>query len=132
MPRRGPVSWPCAKCRPSPHEPSRFANSSRSAMMRRPRPQGERMPRILRRTVLEWGVGLAAGSALAQGAKREPVFKPEKDASLRLLRWSGFVKSDEELWNANTMKLAQVTGVPVSVDYITWHDRRLKPPLDAH
>ena len=55
------------------------------------------MPRILRRTVLEWGVGLAAGSALAQGAKSEPVFKPEKDASLRLLRWSGFVKSDEEL-----------------------------------
>src|SRR5207249_1189090 len=71
MPRRGPVSWPCAKCRPSPHEPSRFANSSRSAMMRRPRPQGERMPRISRRTVLEWGVGLAAGSDLAEGLGKQ-------------------------------------------------------------
>ena len=59
------------------------------------------MRKIRRRTVLGWGLGLAAG-ALAQGQKPEPVFKPEKDAALRLLRWSGFVKSDEELWNANT------------------------------
>ena len=50
------------------------------------------MRKIPRRTVLGWGLGVAAGRALGQAAKVEPVFKPEKDASLRLLRWSGFVK----------------------------------------
>ncbi|TMB12383.1 MAG: extracellular solute-binding protein [Deltaproteobacteria bacterium] len=90
------------------------------------------MRKIPRRTVLGWGVGLAAGRALSQAAKFEPVFKPEKDAALRLLRWSGFVKSDEELWNANTKKFTELTGVPVSVEYITWEDVRPKAALAAN
>jgi len=90
------------------------------------------MRKIPRRTVLGWGLGVAAGRALGQAAKVEPVFKPEKDASLRLLRWSGFVKSDEELWNANTKKFTEATGVPVSVEYITWEDVRPKAALAAN
>src|SRR5213082_2065073 len=58
--------------------------------------------------------------------------KPEKDPALRLLRWSGFVKSDEELWNANTKKFTDATGVPVSVEYITWEDVRPKAALAAN
>src|SRR6266478_8482145 len=52
-----------------------------------PRFPGGCMRKIPRRTVLGWGLGVAAGRALGQAAKVEPVFKPEKDASLRLLRW---------------------------------------------
>jgi multiple sugar transport system substrate-binding protein len=99
------------------------------------------MRKIGRRTVLGWGVGLA-GAAVAGGitrspaqaapAKYEPVHKIEKDASLRLLRWSGFVKSDEELWNANTKKFTDATGVPVGVEYITWEDVRPKAALAAN
>ena len=90
------------------------------------------MRRIPRRTVLGFGLGLAAGRALGQGGKPEPIFKPESGASLRLLRWSGFVKSDEELWNANTKKFTDATGVPVSVEYITWEDVRPKAALAAN
>src|ERR1700681_4211513 len=95
-------------------------------------PAGERMRKIPRRAVLGWGLGLAAGRALGQAAKYQPVFKPEKDAALRLLRWSGFVKSDEELWNANTRKFTDATGVKVSVEYITWEDVRPKAALAAN
>ncbi|HZX95467.1 MAG TPA: extracellular solute-binding protein [Myxococcales bacterium] len=90
------------------------------------------MARIPRRTVLGWGVALAGHKALGQDKATAEVFKPEKDASLRLLRWSGFVKSDEELWNANTKKFTAATGVPVSVEYITWEDVRPKAALAAN
>jgi multiple sugar transport system substrate-binding protein len=90
------------------------------------------MRRIPRRAVLGFGLGLAASRALGQGGKPEPTFKPESGASLRLLRWSGFVKSDEELWNANTKKFTEATGVPVNVEYITWEDVRPKAALAAN
>src|SRR5260370_37857117 len=91
------------------------------------------MRKLPRRAVLGWGLGLAASRALGQAATAyEPVFKPEKDAALRLLRWSGFVKSDEELWNANTKKFTAATGVKVSVEYITWEDVRPKAALAAN
>ena len=99
------------------------------------------MRRFGRRRVLGWGLGLAgaaavgaAGRARAQApaGKYEPAFKLEKDASLRLLRWSGFVKSDEETWNANTKKFSEATGVVVNVEYITWEDVRPKAALAAN
>jgi multiple sugar transport system substrate-binding protein len=99
------------------------------------------MRRIGRRTVLGWGLGVAGaavagrvGQAAAQGAgaKYEPMFKVEKGASLRLLRWSGFVKSDEEIWNANTKKFTDATGIPVNVEFITWEDVRPKAALAAN
>ncbi len=99
------------------------------------------MNEISRRTLLGWGAGLAAAAATgrvytarAQQAPGgyQPVFKPEKDASLRLLRWSGFVKSDEEVWNQNTKRFTDATGVPVTVEYITWEDVRPKAALAAN
>ncbi len=40
--------------------------------------------------------------SFAQAA--EPSYKPEEGASLRLLRWTPFVKGDEDAWLANTKK----------------------------
>src|SRR2546430_17642226 len=89
------------------------------------------MRKMRRRRVLGWGMGLAGG-AFGQTTRAGRVCKPEKDAALRLLRWSGFVKSDEELWNANTKKFTELTGVPVSVEYITWEDVHPKAALAAN
>jgi multiple sugar transport system substrate-binding protein len=100
------------------------------------------MSTITRRTVLGWGAGLAASAvtgrvftAHAQGQSSgayQGQFKPEQGAQLRLLRWSGFVKSDEEIWNASTKKFSDATGVPVQVEYITWEDVRPKAALAAN
>ena len=60
------------------------------------------------------------------------MFKPGEGRRARLLRWSGFVKSDEELWNANTKKFTEATSVPVAVEYITWEDVRPKAALAAN
>src|SRR5882762_5280347 len=78
----------------------------------------------LARPVEKWGLELAAGAATrsfaqAPAAKYAPMFPVEKDAQLRLLRWSGFIKADEESWNANSKKFQEATGVPVSIEYIT-------------
>ena len=91
----------------------------------------------LRRNFMKWGLGLAAGAAtrsFAQvpAAKYAPMFPVEKDAQLRLLRWSGFIKADEEAWNANTKKFQEATGAAVSVEYITWEDVRPKAAMAAN
>ena len=39
-----------------------------------------------------------------------PDLKLEKNPEIKVLRWSGFVKSDEEIWNANTKRWEQETG----------------------
>src|SRR5437763_143422 len=51
---------------------------------------------LRRRTVLQWGLGTVAAAATRSFAqdKYKPMFPVEKDAQLRLLRWSGFVKTD--------------------------------------
>src|SRR5947208_1094260 len=49
-------------------------------------------------------------------AQAEPTYTPEKGASLRLLRWTPFVKGDEDAWLANTKKFTEATGVEVRVD----------------
>jgi multiple sugar transport system substrate-binding protein len=102
-------------------------------------PTGGTMRKIRRRTLLGWGLGLAGTAAAGrvaaapEPAGKEPLsFKPEKGATLRLLRWSGFIKADEAQWNANTMKFSDKTGVPVLVEYITWEDVRPKAALAAN
>jgi len=66
------------------------------------------MGRIRRRTVLGWGLGLAAG-AFAQAQKPEPVFKPRR--TRRSGSCAGRVRQvDEELWSANTKKFTEATA----------------------
>ncbi len=96
--------------------------------------------KVDRRTFIKLGASLAGASAAnrfigarAQGSGQyEPRFPIEKGARLRLLRWSGFVKSDEEYWNANTRRFTKLTGVPVDIEYITWEDVRPKAALAAN
>ena len=62
----------------------------------------------------------------------EPTYKPEEGASLRLLRWTPFVKGDEDAWLANTAKFIQATGVQVRVDKESWEDIRPKAAVAAN
>ena len=56
---------------------------------------------------------------------------PEKDASLRVLRWKRFVAGDEEMWTTNTKKFIEKTGVQVRVDQENWEDVRPKAAVAA-
>jgi multiple sugar transport system substrate-binding protein len=85
------------------------------------------------------GAGLAGLSmdALFQGNRAfatelaPPPLKLEKDPVVRVLRWSGFVKSDEEIWNANTKKWEEATGGKVITEYLSWEDVRSKAAMEA-
>src|SRR5437762_7644390 len=89
---------------------------------------------LRRRTVLQWGLGTVAAAATRSFAqdKYKPMFPVEKDAQLRLLRWSGFVKTDEEVWNQNTKKFQDATGAAVNVEYIGFEDVRPKAAMAAN
>ena len=82
---------------------------------------------------LSAGAAVAAGGgfpALAAAAETSP-FKPEKGASLQLLRWSGFVKNDDLIWAENTKKFTAATGVPVQIQSLAWPDVTPKAALAA-
>ncbi|MEP9378519.1 ABC transporter substrate-binding protein [Aquabacter sp. CN5-332] len=85
---------------------------------------------ISRRDLLLASAGMAATSGFTTFPGFTPAhaqdvtlrYKPEPGASLRILRWSSFVKADEETWLANTKKFSDLTGVPVRVDKESWED----------
>jgi multiple sugar transport system substrate-binding protein len=83
------------------------------------------MTTMTRRSVLRAGGALAAGTALAVSdptgwarcwAAQQP-FAPEKGATLRLLRWRGFVQTEpeEEAFARMVSAFMAATGVPVAV-----------------
>lgn len=53
---------------------------------------------------------------------KDPGFKPEPGATLRVLRPAKFVEPDETLFRANTKKFTEQTGIPVRVDFVSWED----------
>lgn len=73
---------------------------------------------------------LAGNPALAAEVK-PPDLKLEKDPVIRVLRWSGFVKSDEEIWNANSKKWEEATGGKLTTEYLSWEDVRSKAAMEA-
>src|SRR5215213_8996838 len=92
---------------------------------------------LSRRDLLLGTAGLAAGTqlmgglpAFAQGAA--PSYKPEAGATLRMLRWTPFVKGDEDAWLANTKKFSEMTGVDVRIDKESWEDIRPKAAVAAN
>ena len=94
-----------------------------------------------RRDVLKTGAGLAAGAALAGTAfggvalpasAADKSFKPEPNASIRILRWKRFVQGDEDMWMQNTEKFTKTTGVKVRVDNEGWEDVRPKSAVAAN
>src|SRR4030043_726135 len=95
---------------------------------------------LSRRDFLKTGLAGAAAvslagtplDALAQKPKAAALeLKPEKGAVLRVLRWSVFVKSDQELWDKNTKKWEELTGNKGITEYISWEDVRTKAAMAA-
>ena len=86
--------------------------------------QNSGMPR---RTALAIGAGLLAGpgparaqiSAADVAAPRLPA---EPGARLRVLRPAKFVEPDEAIFNANSRRFTERTGIEVRVDYVNWPD----------
>ncbi|RCS22266.1 carbohydrate ABC transporter substrate-binding protein [Phyllobacterium salinisoli] len=76
--------------------------------------------------------GLSSLGIRPSFAQSEPTYKPEEGASLRLLRWTPFVKGDEDAWLANTKKFTEATGVEVRVDKESWEDIRPKAAVAAN
>ncbi|TCN29351.1 ABC transporter substrate-binding protein [Sinorhizobium americanum] len=90
---------------------------------------------IKRRDFLAASAALAGAAGLGirpSFAQAEPSYKPEEGASLRLLRWSPFVKSEEDAWLANTKKFTEATGVEVRIDKESWEDIRPKAAVAAN
>jgi multiple sugar transport system substrate-binding protein len=70
------------------------------------------------------------GQALAKDIPA-PQFELEPNPVIRVLRWMGFVKSDEEIWRANTRKWEQKTGGKVITDFIHWEDVRARAAMES-
>ena len=93
------------------------------------------MTKITRRTAIKGAAAIAGVAGLSTGARAatyEPMFKIEKNARLRVLRWKRFVQGDEDMWMKNSAKFAELTGVQVRVDNEAWEDVRPKAAVAAN
>ena len=98
------------------------------------------MSSIDRRKFLEGSAGVAAAATLGTGAgifapavhAQALTFKPEKDAKLRVLRWSRFVQGDIDAYMVNVKKFTEKTGIEVRVDNEGWEDVRPKAAVAAN
>ena len=94
-----------------------------------------------RRRFLESSAGVATAASLGTGgALFSPLafgqatmnLKPEKGATLRVLRWSRFVQGDIDAYMVNVKKFTDKTGIPVRVDNEGWEDVRPKAAVAAN
>jgi multiple sugar transport system substrate-binding protein len=93
-----------------------------------------------RRKFLETSAGAAAVAGLGSGSAlfapavhaQSVAFKPEKGATLRVLRWSRFVQGDIDAYMANVKSFSDKTGIPVRVDNEGWEDVRPKAAVAAN
>jgi multiple sugar transport system substrate-binding protein len=95
-----------------------------------------------RRKFLETSAATAATAALGTGGALFTTFahaqtptltyKPEKDAKLRVLRWSRFVQGDIDAYMVNVKKFTEKTGIEVRVDNEGWEDVRPKAAVAAN
>jgi multiple sugar transport system substrate-binding protein len=93
-----------------------------------------------RRKFLETSAGAAAVAGVGTGSAlfaplasaQNVAFKPEKDAKLRVLRWSRFVQGDIDAYMVNVKKFTEKTGIEVRVDNEGWEDVRPKRRSRQH
>jgi multiple sugar transport system substrate-binding protein len=94
------------------------------------------MSQFKRRDFLKLSAGLAAGAAgpliWVKDAQAQWNSAPEKDARLRVLRWSRFVQGDIDQYMANVKKFEAKYGIPVRVDNESWEDVRPKAAVAAN
>ena len=83
-------------------------------------------------TVATLGTGGALFSPHAFGQPATLAFKPEKDAKLRVLRWSRFVQGDIDQYMKNVAAFTAKTGIEVRVDNEGWEDVRPKAAVAAN
>ncbi len=94
------------------------------------------MSQFKRRDFLKISAGLAAGAAgplvWVKDAHAQWNNTPEKDARLRVLRWSRFVQGDIDQYLANVRKFEAKYGIQVRVDNESWEDVRPKAAVAAN
>ncbi len=99
-------------------------------------------PPFNRRKFLEGSAGAAAAAVAAVGtgsalwsplvSAQSFALKPEKGATLRVLRWSRFVQGDIDAYMVNVKKFTDKTGIAVRVDNEGWEDVRPKAAVAAN
>ena len=98
------------------------------------------MTEFNRRKFLEGSAGVAAAAGIGSAAAvfapavqaQTLTLKPEKDAKLRVLRWSRFVQGDIDAYMVNVKKFTDTTGIEVRVDNEGWEDVRPKAAVAAN
>jgi len=95
------------------------------------------MTEFNRRKFLESSAGVAAaasvGAVFAPAVHAQTLnLKPEKDAKLRVLRWSRFVQGDIDQYMKNVAAFTAKTGIEVRVDNEGWEDVRPKAAVAAN
>ena len=98
------------------------------------------MTEFNRRKFLEGSAGVAAAATFGTGAAvfapavhaQALVYKPEKGAKLRVLRWSRFVQGDIDAYMVNVKRFTEKTGIEVRVDNEGWEDVRPKAAVAAN
>ncbi len=98
------------------------------------------MSEFNRRKFLEGSASVAATATLGSSATlfsplanaQTLTLKPEKGATLRVLRWSRFVQGDIDAYMANVKKFVEKTGIQVRVDNEGWEDVRPKAAVAAN
>src|SRR6476659_2503437 len=103
-------------------------------------PKETTMSDFNRRKFLEGSATVAAAASIGGGAAvfapavhaQNVALKPEKDAKLRVLRWSRFVQGDIDQYMKNVAAFTAKTGVEVRVDNEGWEDVRPKAAVAAN
>jgi len=99
------------------------------------------MHRFTRRGTLALGAGAIAAATVPSGDARPaipvadvapPKLDIEKGASLRVLRPTKFVETDQTIFDANVQNFAKETGVQLKVDYSAWEDLRPQTAVAAN
>jgi multiple sugar transport system substrate-binding protein len=95
------------------------------------------MAKANRRSFITTSTALAASAVAApmvwiKDAQAQWNSAPEKDAKLRVLRWSRFVQGDIDQYMANVKKFTDKYGIEVRVDSESWEDVRPKAAVAAN
>ena len=87
---------------------------------------------FIQSTSVATGAVAAAPMLISTPASAQWTNVPEKDAKLRVLRWSRFVQGDIDAYLANVKKFTEKTGIEVRVDNEGWEDVRPKAAVAAN
>ncbi|MFC7690860.1 extracellular solute-binding protein [Paeniroseomonas aquatica] len=91
-----------------------------------------------RRQAMALGAGAMAAAAMPARAaipiaEVPPLrFAGERGARLRVLRPAKYIDPDEAIFNANTRRFTEATGIEVRVDYVNWPDMPVQVAVAAN